>query len=943
MRTVAAFLLCAWATGCLAAVPDIQPDSFRILSEVDGLSEGVVGPVVQDKAGFIWFGTWDGLDRYDGYSFRVFRPTPGDTQSISDYVNFALHIDRDGNLWSGTKNGMDRYDPVHESFTRFLAREKIPLHVYAIADAEPGALWLTSTEGLIHLDTTTSVTRTTISSVFDNDSRLLRDRSGTVWLASHLGLATIDATGMRLVPFPDPRLGHAVVTSMYETSAGVMWFGTAAGGLYSLSRDRKRLQEHPIAMGMAKSRITSIVERADGALWIGTFNKDLLIYDPSDGQWAQVSIQANAHDNLPRSAINDVYIDHDNRLWVTRGGPGVAVLNPRIADFHPIGTSQSGTAALKNLEAHAVLMDADHHLWVGTALGLDVFSSDLRQVKYYGSDDRDAHGLRGQDISSLLQDRHKHIWVGIYEGGLCEYRPESDDFKCYTPNSSHSLRAHVGINTMAEGADGFLWLGVQHTGLFRFDTKTGEFRSFPVNTNKAGTTLAEIDQIVASPDGSVWVGTWGAGLYRLDTKTGYFTQISAAETSRPRLTSNNITTLLFASETRLWIGTADGLDLLDTRAGEVRNWTVTDGLPDNFVQNMAQDGSGKLWVGTNFGLAQLDPAQGIVDRFQSEDGLPTDEFNETTATRSDDGTIYMGTLNGIVSFKGEAVHRAHATLRVTLTDLLRYGKRVDIKPDVHDGLLTQSIVETRSLVLPYTRPQITLGFSALHAPNPAHQRFAYRFRGFDDRWINMEPGRHSVDYYPQTAGHFVFEVRAVADNGRPIGDSTSLDITVLPAPWLSPMAYTLYAVAALAAVLALLWQLWRRISLERHKHELMRLTESRLQLALRAGRAAAWTADLEGAAIHAPELMAQLGYHDIEGPVMYQAFLQLVHVDDRLTSFGRVFEEALASTGQVDIEFRVRRREGGYIRLQMCGQVVSHGAAGRPLTAAGTFREVDFG
>lgn len=939
MRALAAFLLYAWAASTLAAAPDIQPNSFRVLTEADGISNTGVYSVVQDNLGFMWFCTRDGLDRYDGYNFRIFRPVPGDTRSISDPVCFTLHVDREGNLWAGTKDGVVRYDAAHESFTRFLARETIPLHVYSIEDAEPGALWLTSTEGLIHLDTRTSATRTVISMVMDIESRLLRDKSGTVWLASHRGLMTIAANDMQPVPFPDPRLGHGVVTAMHEIGTGVMWFGTSAGDLYSLSTDRKHLQEYPVAVELADSPISSIVERTDGTLWIGTQKSGLIIYEPDGAHWWHLSAQPNARNGLPSNVVNDLYVDRDNRLWTANSNIGVAVLNPRTADFRYIGSPQSGTAALNGLEAHAVLTDADGRLWVGTVSGVDVFSADLKQVRHYESNAPDSHGFPGHEVSSLVLDQHRHVWVGIYEVGLCEYQSEQDDFKCYKPGSKDSPLGHVGINTFAEDHDGFLWLGVQHIGLYRFDPKTGEFRSFPVNRNPGSrTNVAEIDQVVTSPDGSVWVGTWGAGLYRLDTKTGQFTHISAAETSQPRLPNNDITTLVLTSPTMLWIGTAGGLDAFDTKTGELRSWTIADGLPNDYIDCMVEDEWGKLWVGTDLGLARLDPARGVLDSFQSEDGLPSDEFSQTVATRAPDGTIYMGTLNGVVSFRGEVVQRGETPLQVTLTDLLSDGKRVPIQTG-SQALLTHSITEIPSLVLPYTHPHITLGFAALRSPSPAHQRFAYRFHGLDDDWVNMEPGRHSVDYYPQAAGHFVFEVRAVADDGAPTGDSTNLDITVLPAPWLSPLAYTLYALAAFALVLAVLRQLWRTISLERHKHELMRLTESRLQLALRAGRAAAWTADLQGAAIHAPELMAQLGYHDIEGPVMFQAFLQLVHPEDRLVSFGRVFEEALASTGQVDLDFRVRRREGGYVRLQMGGRVVSRDAAGRPLTAAGTFRE----
>jgi ligand-binding sensor domain-containing protein len=945
MRIATVFLLCFWSAGLLAAVQETQTNRFRDLTEVDGLSESDVTAVVQDKAGFMWLGTEDGLDRYDGFTFQVFRPISDDTQSLPDAWIDSLHVDPTGQLWVATRNGLARYDDKTESFTRFLNHGRRPLVVYAIADAEPGAFWLNTNEGLEHLDTHTSEARMVLAWNPGIYSALLRDSTGIVWVGMEHGLTAIDAHSGRLTPFHNPSLDRMSITALHETATGTLWIGTSTGEVFSLSPDRKQLRAQTAAKRLAQSPITDIAETADGVMWVGTESHGLMNYSPKADNWALISAQPGIRNGLPADLVERLYVDHDGKLWIALRAEGVAILNPLAAYFDSIGGVGSHTAPLSTKFVTAVMMNSDGGLWVGTENGLNVFSRNFKHVRYYAVNGKNTRGLQGHIVNRIFRDHEGRIWLGMHHGGLCLYQLPGDRFRCYDYRPGDLKESeHNGIMQIAEDPTGIFWVGTEHGGLYRFDPATGQFQGFRYDPeNSHAISSDSIVSVTASVPGEVWVGTWGGGLNHLDTATGRFTQFSTAESPGSRLPNNAVISLLQTSKTTLWIGTADGFAMLNPETGQVKSWTMADGLPNAFIDSITADKSGMLWLGTDFGLVQFDPTRGVVAVYRSDDGLPADEFNIIAGDRDSDDTLYMGTMNGVVSFSPGNLPRRAAPLHVTLTDLLSNGSPVPILPYEKDALLPRNITQTSALVLPYSRPQITLAFSALDATNPAHVRYAFKFRGLDQDWIELEEGRHTVDYHPETAGHVVFEVRAVAGNGTPLGDPTSLDVTVLPAPWASASAYVLYSLAALGVLAALIWGLWQRISSERQQHELMRQTEFRLKLALRASGQTAWTADVSGASIYAPELMAQLGYGDIKGSVMSQAFMQLVHPDDRTGPFGRAWAEALAATGQVKVEFRMRRREGGYMRLQMSGQVASRDGTGRPLTAAGTFMEVDFG
>ena len=941
-RVLVLLLLVCAATGARGA--GNQPNEFRNLTVADGLSQSTVTAIAQDDSGFVWLGTQDGLNRYDGYSFRVFRNAQTDTQSLSESNITALYVDRDGTLWVGTKNGLNRYNPEREDFTRYLNRDRNPIGVYGIADAEPGALWISSDEGLLHLDTRSGQLQTLIgwqaSSHFALQFPLLRDRSGVIWVGLDHGLATIAPDGTRLVASFSSVLGRSTVTTLHETLSGVLWIGTATGDIYSVSADRRDIAPYPAALQLSRAPVMSIVDTANGALWVGTETEGLLDGNRAGAEWQRLSAQPNQRNSLPSNLVTRLYVDRGDRLWVAMRDDGVAILNTFATRFHSIGGDTSSRPSLSSEVVHALSMDANHRLWVGTENGLDRLSSDLKTVHYYGLTPGQKGTLPGHIVYALFQDHLGRLWVGLLNGGLCQYLPATDGFDCYRhqENEARSLSDN-SVLAIAEDPKGFLWLGTLGGGLDRFDPVSGRFMAYrydPKDPNSLNSNT--VYSLAVDSDGTVWVGT-SAGLSRLNPFAPGFTRIDPQNQSGQHVLKSAVLDLQRMGDS-VWMGTSTGLESFDTKTQQLRSWTTNEGLPSNYIDSISADSHGLLWLGTNAGLVHFDPAKGVLETYQPDDGLPADEFNHHAAVQSPDGSLYLGTMNGVVSFRPEELHTSGRPLKVTFTGLSFYGKRVGIEPGISDAELVKSITMTSSLVLPYSHPAISLEFAALGATSPSHLRYAFRLQGLDDTWITMEPGHHVVNFKPQSAGDLVFEVHALTGNGAPLGPNARLHITVLPAPWFSAWAYATYAAIMLCVMLVLIWRLSRGIRRERRRNERVKLEESRLKLALRASEQVMWEADAHTTSIYCPGLMTLLGYDKVEQPVPRHAFMQVVHPEDR----ARVFrgDGGLETVKQetINVDFRARRVNDEYTWLNMRGAVVSRDDQGRPFTTIGTLKDI---
>ena len=928
--------------GCVCALSPLDSlaagYTFQILSQSEGLSESNVTAVLQDGQGFMWFGTQDGVDRYDGYSIRVFRHHTNDPDSLSDSYVTALYLDSSGTLWVGTRNGLDRYDLASESFVRYLNSESTPLGIGHITEAGPGRLWLATDHGLLRFDRDTGRAQRFGAAVNTSREPLLRDRSGVVWIGTARGLAQIDSTTGALQPFTPVVFSQLHITALHEAHDGTLWVGAATGEFYSISAGHGLIEPFPRIRTLTQSPITAFADSPDGSLWLGTQDHGL-VGRRFDGEWITLRAQPDKLHGLPSDDITDLASDSSGNLWIALISPGVARLNPLSGRFQHDASGGLKPDAFATQEVRAVAFDAENRLWMGGTTHLQVFDTEHRGERSYALRGRGSHGLAGSMVETLFRDHESRMWVGLKDGGLCLYRAAPDDFRCYRHRAADSTSlSDDDVISITEDQAGVLWLGTLNGGLDRFDPALGQFRAYRGDpTNPQGLTSDKITSVVAGPEGELWLGTYGGGVNRFDPRTGTALHYRTSVDTVHGLSSNDVVTVMSGDPGKLWIATTGGLDELDTRSGAIQAWTTAEGMPSDLVFAMAKDSFGMLWLGTNNGLVQFDPARGVVRTFSSDDGLPANEFVFGASARSAVGTLFMGTVGGLAMFNPIELASTNPPPRMRFTGLSSYGQPILPQPGVAGALLPDSISETRELRLPYTRPQFTLEFAALGALNPVRERYAYRLVGLDDRWSYLEPGHHSVSYSALPPGDYTFEVRP-GDAAR--AEPLKMSIRLPPPPWLSGWAYAAYLLLLTALAAWLITRQRKRLAEERRLAALSQENEARLQLALWASGEGTWDARPREAVLYCAELMQSLGYRDLPQPLTTHAFLQLLHPDDRMPEFERYRAQARAESGVIDSEFRIRNSTGEYVWWKLRGKVVRRDVEGNATRAIGMAKDI---
>lgn len=795
--------------------------SFEALSINDGLSQNSVATILQDSRGFMWFGTQEGLNRYDGYGFTVFRHRGDDPASLSDNWINVLYEGRDGQLWIGTAGGgLNRFDTATETMTRYSAAPDIP-------------------HGLSS----------------DNVSAILEDARGELWIGTHGGgLNRFDpATGQfstyRFDP-DDPRgLPHDDVTALALDSTGRLWVGTA-GGLAVLDENRYHftvwIHDPATPASLSANRILALLAAPSGQLWIGTDGGGLNVMDTATGRFRRYPTDAAGGDN-----VHALFRDRAGTLWVGTDG-GLQEYLPETDAFQSYRTIPDGRSATRTILVRSLFEDRSGILWIGSK-GSGAYKFDRKKSVFtnYSKNPALPHGLNNNHIWGLCERGDGSIWIGT-NLGVNRFDPVSERFRAYTHTPgrvtglSHNIVRHVfedrggtlwlgtdggGLNrlvetaagvrfdhftnrpdnprslsdnrirTIFEDAGGELWVGTWN-GLNRFDRAWQHFDHFYHDPgDPASLSDNRIRTLYQDGAGELWVGTYG-GLNRFDRESGRFESFRHDPLDDRSLGNDRVLCLLEDGAGRLWVGTyGGGLNHFDHENRRFTRYTTEDGLPNNTVYGILEDGSGHLWLSTNKGLCRFDPESGATRVFERADGLQGNEFNGGAYLKTRGGELYFGGINGITRFRPEALFRNTHVPPVVLTAFRKYDRVVDFG---------RSPATLDAIELAHDDDFFSFEFAALDFANPGKNRYAYKLEGFDREWIPCGT-RRSATYTNLDGGDYVFRVRACNNDGVWNEDGLAIAVTIVPPFWETWWFRLAVALAVALQVFALYRYRMRRV------------------------------------------------------------------------------------------------------------------------------------
>ena len=808
--------LLATSSGLLGS----QSLRFEHLTQEDGLSQGFITALAQDSIGFLWIGTQDGLNRFDGYEFKSYYPDPNDPGSLPSGNIRALLIDAEGTLWVGTRaGGLSRYDPLADRFETWRPDPKDPLslssdYVTVLHEDRAGVLWIGTRDGGLNRFNRDTGTFTVYlhdpedpnSLARDSVSSLLQDRAGRFWVGTRgAGLDRWDET---LGGFVHHRwdgkgptsIRHGYVTSLLEDSRGQLWVGTRGGvSLWAPETDDFRPWRPEIDLPTAPfaDQVRSMVETADGSVWIAAQDFGLYRIDLKNGRIRALHNEPDDPHSLT-GAATALLEDRTGTLWI--GTPnGLDRHAPRTRRLQAYRRPESGAQELAIESPWAVVDDGQGGLWVGgQGQGLRHINLAEDQWQSWRHSEDDPESLPSDSVYALTRGRDGGLWIGTNKG-LAFLEP-SGSLRLLYPKEAEPLgSADNAVYSLLLAKDGTLWVGT-NSGLARLDPDGSSFHGFDFGTLANGSTRAVVFSIAEDPDGKLWIGTFRSGLLQIDPKTGAVEQYAREMERLDGIPSDRINAVYVDGNGAVWAGSPLGLHQFDPANDHFVSLHRANGLPTDVVESIVEDLGGALWVGTSNGLARLDRDRETIEVFTGADGLPSNEFNQIAATRMANGSLAFGTTRGFVVFDPRLLVPDPKPPAPVLTDVLIFNESVPVagRIAVDRANLTLPVAAPylSRLAIGHTQQVLSFEFAALHFGDSQRNRYRYQLDGWDPRWISTD-GRHRVATYTKLrAGNYTFRVQAALPNGDWSQEETQLALVVKPAPWKSWWAYALYGLAA---------------------------------------------------------------------------------------------------------------------------------------------------
>ncbi len=807
---------------------------FRRVTIEEGLSQNTVYDIFQDSRGFLWFATEDGLNRYDGFEFKVYRPVVGDPHGLTTAYITVLAEDSLGYLWVGTDGGLNRFNPVTEEFTRFTKRGQRSSIlsgdiITALLAGPDGAMWIGTSQGLDLYEPGSEQIRHFLPKAGDPESlsaagitALAAGEGGAIWVGTEGGglnrLDTQREKSRRYLEKTTVRTILPVGRSLWVgTDEGLASLDPATGRAVFYRHDPRQ----PSSLGSDKT--SALLADLDGDLWVGTRN-GLDAFDVRRGVFTHYRNDLTDPSSLGNDDIRCLRADNSGGFWIGTYAGGLNRVDRISPSFNLMRDRSTNINRNSRNSIRSILENNDGTLWIGTDAGLHLVNRRTGIRSDYINNPRDPGSLTNDVARAVIKDSRAAIWVGT-EGGVDRLDPGRKSFVHFRhkPDDPGSLSSD-SIRYLLETRDGSIWIATMGGGLERFDRGSGRFvhhRSRPGDPNSIASD--RVYTLLQDRTGALWVGTWGEGLDRLDPVTGSFRHFRTRQNDPHSLSDNNIASLFEDRAGTIWVGSRGGyisrLDPADQAAGRFTRVGAKEGLPNGSIYAILEDESGFLWLSHNLGLSRFDPRTLKVKTFGPADGLQSREFNGSAAFRSPSGEMFFGGINGLNTFFPRDIKDNPHPPAVAITSVQVSNRNVPFRsgPKGETAPAGPRIAEP-AVRLSYRDKSVTFAFVALHFASPESNQYAYELEAFDSEW-NQVGNRREATYTNLPPGRFVFRVKAANNDGLWNEAGASLAVVITPPFWRTFGFKVLSILAVLGAVAGLAWARTLRFRLQTHDLE----------------------------------------------------------------------------------------------------------------------------
>jgi len=788
------FLL-LWAGGLSSGTPAQDAYSrFERITPRQGLPASMIRTLLQDRYGFIWIGTEDGLCRYDGASFVTWRSQHRNPASLTENLATCLLEDRSGDMWVGTFSGLNRLNAGTGKVRRYTHRPddlRSLSHNYVLSLCldQAGAIWVGTRDGGLNRFDPATGTFTRFrhdparpdSLAADKIPAVIEDRQGRLWVATDGGgLELLDrATGHFRHHRHDPRdpasLPSDRVHTLHEDRSGRLWVGTVDQGLAWFDRSSSRFIRYPVgeAGGLSDAYVRRIAEDARGRLWIATNDGGLNCLDPATGRVAVYRHHTEDPHSLSHFQVFDVLVDRSGMLWAGTFD-GISKLDLRDKPFRAVRRLPGVPDGLSDNSVSAVLEDRFGGVWIGTDRGgLNYYDPAGGRFRHFLPGRRDSAGLTSECITSLLEDPDGSLWVGTYTG-LCRLDLARSRF---TPVAESPPRPdglpEALVQALLRDRQGVLWAGSLH-GLYRVDAAgRATLAELGPADDPAKPSYDSVFSLAEDRQGRLWIGTSDRGI-RVMAPGRSGSRSYRKNPSNPRsLASDVIFALLETRDGTMWIGTPGGLHRYEAGSDDFSVFTTEDGLPNDNVVGILEDDWGQLWLSTLRGICRFDPRRRTCRNYDTRDGLSGNDCFQGAFHRGRSGRFYVGSTGGLTIFRPEDARAERPLPPVVLTSL----KVANV-----DRPVAGALAGLRELTLDYRHKSLSFEFTTLDFRAPERIRYSYRLRDFDKDWVPAGERRLAA-YTNLDPGEYRFQARAAGPHGRWATPGVNLLVRIPPPFW----------------------------------------------------------------------------------------------------------------------------------------------------------------
>jgi ligand-binding sensor domain-containing protein/two-component sensor histidine kinase len=774
------FLLTVFIFSFLLSLAQTTSLRFEHLTIKDGLSQSLIYNIFQDSYGYLWIATQDGLNRYDGYEFKVFKNNPFDSTTLTHNWVWTVQEDNRGDIWAGTFQGLCRYIRKEDRFVQYYYKVGDTTSIsgnrpnYILKDKQ-NRLWISSWgRGLNLYDQKTNSFKRFMydandpKSLSDNFVRtLFCDNNGTIWIGTwNGGLNKIieDESGISFKHFGNKKEygleGGNRITSMAADQENNLWIANYESGLVRYNQTHKTFERMPF---YDRDDVNRIICDSKGDMWIGT-NKGLGIYDHKTK-----TIQKYLHNTQNEFTIssNIVYAlmeDRSGIIWVS--GNGLDKCDPHKNVFKTFRNEPDNKNTLSQNMVRSFCEDDKGKIWIGTESGA-VNIYDPKTNSFSQLHIRDGHGNEAPFIHCIAQQKDV-IWMASAGAGLIRYDTKTGKSFFYNGSHPSPLGKISHTDEVLVDDDNTLWITSNENGLFRLDPKTDQVKQYNHSPNDPHSLASDfLNAIYKDKQGNIWICFWGGGMSMFDKTRNQFINYVYDRKNVNGLSDQVVNSIQQQNDSIYWICTQTGLNRLNVNTKRFRHFFETDGLISNAVYEMLPDRKGNYWISSNGGLSYLDTKTFQFKNYTEDDGLQSNEFSSNAALKSKNGLLYFGGIKGFNVFNSDEIVDNKMPTKVILQQYRIYNKL----------FIPSDVVSLR-----HHQNYLSFQFAAIEFSAPKKIRYAYKLENFDQEWVNIGNNREAF-YTNLDPGSYVFKVKASNTNGYWSDEETKMTIIISPPYW----------------------------------------------------------------------------------------------------------------------------------------------------------------